>query len=279
MAEQKNFKRAEIKYMTDADQARRLIEKCGNRMIADEHGKSTVYSLYMDTPDYLLARRSLEKPIYKEKLRLRSYGMATDDSQVFIELKKKFDSVVYKRRVQMDMKSLETYLSCKKFERDMDSIDSIEKKSSFNARLIQELSDNNNFSDIDIQIMKELNFSIDRYKNMLPRVLLTYDRESYYAADDHELRITFDTNVKYRTDQLSLRAEATGTHITADDQVLMEVKAGGSIPLWFTRILTEEGLFPQSFSKYGTAYSRMVAEAYTGDYVRRHAYAAAVQHA
>ena len=81
MAEQKNFKRAEIKYMTDTDQAMRLIDKCRDRMIADEHGKSTVYSLYMDTPDYLLARRSLERPIYKEKLRLRSYGMATDDSQ------------------------------------------------------------------------------------------------------------------------------------------------------------------------------------------------------
>ena len=275
MAEQKNFKRAEIKYMTDTYQAMRLIDKCRDRMIADEHGKSTVYSLYMDTPDYLLARRSLERPIYKEKLRLRSYGMATDDSQVFIELKKKFDSIVYKRRVQMDLKSMEMYLNCKKIFRDSDR--SKEYKEDLNLKLIQELAAKNNFSDIDIQIMKELDFAIERYENIQPKVLLTYDRESYYAADDHELRITFDTNVKYRTDELTLRADDIGTRITADDQVLMEIKAGGAIPIWFTNILTEEGLFPQSFSKYGTAYSKIVTDAYKNGYARRYAYAGAAQ--
>jgi len=275
MTEQKNFKRVEIKYMTDIDQALRLIEKCNDRMIADEHGKSTVYSLYMDTPDYLLARRSLERPIYKEKLRLRSYGTSYDDSIVFIELKKKFDSIVYKRRVQMDLKSMEMYINCKKLFRDADR--SKEYKDNLNSKLIKEIAVKNNFSEIDKQIMRELDYAIDRYEGIQPRVLLIYDRESYYEADDHEFRMTFDTNVKYRTDELTLKAKDSGTRITADDQVLMEVKAGGAIPIWFTRILTEEGLFPQSFSKYGTAYGMIITDAYRSGYSRRYAYSGVAQ--
>ena len=101
MADQMIFKRCEIKYMLDITQAELLKNQMKQYMIADEHGVSTICSLYFDTPDYLLIQRSMEHPVYKEKLKLRSYGTADKDTTVFVELKKKYESVVYKRRIAM----------------------------------------------------------------------------------------------------------------------------------------------------------------------------------
>ena len=111
MADQMIFKRCEIKYMLDVTQAELLKKLMDQYMVADEHGVSTICSLYFDTPDHLLIRRSMEHPVYKEKLRLRSYGTADKDTTVFVELKKKYESVVYKRRIAMSEAEAERYLS------------------------------------------------------------------------------------------------------------------------------------------------------------------------
>lgn len=110
MADQMIFKRCEIKYMLDITQAELLKNQMKQYMTADEHGMSTICSLYFDTPDYLLIQRSMEHLVYKEKLRLRSYGTADKDTTVFVELKKKYESVVYKRRIAMTEDEAERYL-------------------------------------------------------------------------------------------------------------------------------------------------------------------------
>ena len=83
-------------------------------MKGDEYGRSTICNLYYDTPDYLLIRRSIEKPVYKEKLRIRSYSKASSDSTVFVELKKKYNHVVYKRREALTNKEAVNWLSGEK---------------------------------------------------------------------------------------------------------------------------------------------------------------------
>ena len=88
MSYQNTFKRYEIKYLITEQQMELLKELMYRYMLPDKFGKSIISNIYFDTPSKLLIRRSLEKPIYKEKLRVRSYGTATDDSTVFIELKK-----------------------------------------------------------------------------------------------------------------------------------------------------------------------------------------------
>ena len=95
------FERRELKYrITDAQRAA-LEAAFGTQMIPDEHGESTICNIYYDTADYRLIRASLEKPAYKEKLRLRSYGVTEPGGEVFLELKKKYKGIVYKRRITL----------------------------------------------------------------------------------------------------------------------------------------------------------------------------------
>lgn len=227
MSDQMIFKRYEIKYMLTREQKKRLCHLMKDEMIADEHGQSTIQSLYFDTPDYLLIRRSLDKPFYKEKLRLRSYGVATTESDVFIELKKKYDSVVYKRRIGMTEAEAVNYLLYR--EKNTDS-----------------------------QIAREIDYCLDYYRELAPKVLLSYEREAFYHKADHNLRITFDETILWRDYDVDLKAGIYGNPILDDDQVLMEVKTAGAMPLWLVKFLSENHIYKTSFSKYGTAYTTMM---------------------
>ncbi|MBQ8041274.1 MAG: polyphosphate polymerase domain-containing protein, partial [Lachnospiraceae bacterium] len=199
MGDQMIFKRYEMKYLISTDQLALIKEAFQDHMIADIHGKNTICSLYYDTPDYRLIRRSLEKPVYKEKLRVRSYGVADSDTFVFVELKKKYKSVVYKRRIGLSEKDAMHYLATKE-------------------------------TPIHNQITNEIDYAMDFYKELAPAMLLTYEREAYYAKDNHEFRVTFDTNVLWRDYDLSLTKGIYGTPILTPDKVLMEVKTADSVP-------------------------------------------------
>lgn len=223
MADQMIFKRFEIKYMIDEAVFEKLMEVMDGYMIADEHGRSTVCSLYYDTPKHLLIRRSLEHPVYKEKLRLRSYGVAKPSDTVFVELKKKFCSVVYKRRIAMTYDKALSYLA-------------------------------GNGQIADSQIANEINYALKIYENLAPAVLLSYEREAFYARNNHEFRVTFDRNILWKDYDLSLDKGIYGTPILEDQKVLMEVKTDGAIPGWMVDFLTANKLYKTSFSKYGTAY-------------------------
>ncbi|MDE6029143.1 MAG: polyphosphate polymerase domain-containing protein [Clostridiales bacterium] len=219
------FKRYEYKYLLTAEQYFAVLKEIEKRMATDKYGKSTIQSLYYDTDDYLLAQRSLDKPNYKEKLRMRSYCQANGDDEVFLELKKKYDGVVFKRRIQLTAAQAERGL----FD------------------YVRTLPD---------QIAKEIAYAIDMYKTLAPRILLLYDRTAYFGkAEDDGLRVTFDTNIRYRTDRLNLCGGTDGKPVRNDGKILMEIKAGASIPLWLCRLVSSLGIRKASFSKYGTAYA------------------------
>lgn len=223
MSEQMIFKRHEIKYLLTKEQREIVKAAMEEHMIPDIHGRNTTCSLYFDTPDYLLIRRSLEHPLYKEKLRLRSYGVAEDDTTVFVELKKKYDSVVYKRRIGMTEAEAEHYLL------DHEPI-------------------------VDTQISREINYCLQNYPNLAPACMLSYQREAFYAKDDHDFRMTFDDTILWRDHHLSLRDGIFGEPIIREDQALLEVKTANAIPIWLVKLLSENHIYKTSFSKYGTAY-------------------------
>ncbi|MBR1830382.1 MAG: polyphosphate polymerase domain-containing protein [Atopobiaceae bacterium] len=224
---QLTFKRYEIKYQLTEEQCDRLMQAMSPYMVPDQYGPSTVCNVYYDTPSSLLIRRSLEKPLYKEKVRVRSYGTPRPGQDVFLELKKKSEGVVYKRRATMSAERAELFLAGR--------------------------------GDPQNQIERELDFSIKRYGGLIPATYIAYDRVAFYAADDHEFRMTFDRRVRYRTEALDLAQGDAGTQILPDGKVLLEVKCAGAMPLWLVRFLSEERIFKTSFSKYGTAYQTCLA--------------------
>ncbi len=231
MDAQKIFKRYEYKYMLTSEQQSELKELMQQYMIADAFGRSTICNLYFDTPQYLLIRRSLEKPVYKEKIRLRTYGQATPETNAFIELKKKYKKVVYKRRISASYEDAMQYL-CQR------------------ADVIPHS-----------QICSELDYALSLYQEIQPAMYLSYEREAFYGKDDHELRITFDQHILWRTKDLELTSPVYGRELLQPGQVLTEIKIGHAMPLWLNHFLTEHHIYRTSFSKYGTAYKTLLMEA------------------
>lgn len=216
-----SFERFEKKYFLTPEQMNSLVSGMAPFVRPDEYGQYTICNIYYDTDDFRLIRESIEKPAYKEKLRVRSYGVPESGGKVFIELKKKYDGVVYKRRITAAPEAVSPIL------------DGTVVASS--------------------QIGREIEWFQHYYKTS-PKVFIAYDRTAFAGIDDSELRITFDTNMRWRDSDLDLRFGDAGLPIIGGDRVLMEVKLPGTCPLWLAHLLSSVRAAPASFSKYGTCY-------------------------
>lgn len=228
MAYQATFKRYEIKYLLTLQQKEAVLQAMKPYMKLDEYGRTVIRNIYFDTGNFRLIRHSLESPPYKEKLRIRSYQTAADDDPVFVELKKKYKSVVYKRRLTLPKAQV------------MDAF-------------LYDLP-----LPVHSQIAEEIEYFRSYYADLHPVVFLSYEREAFYSLDGGEFRVTFDENLLYRESDLSLGSEVYGTPLLEKGQMLMEIKTAGGLPLWMSHTLNRLKIFKTSFSKYGLAYQQMM---------------------
>ena len=225
------FKRYEKKYLLSRGQYETLFRELRDHIVPDAYHRSTVCSIYYDTDDYELIRRSIEAPVYKEKLRLRSYGVPDDDGTVFIELKKKYKGMVYKRRVPMGAKAAMAYLAGEAGPTECS------------------------------QMTREIDWFLHE-NDVKPKVFIACDRYAWVDKENPELRITFDENLRWRTDRLDLTLGSDGETLTEPGAVLMEIKIPGTAPLWLAHLLSDQSVFPTSFSKYGTCYKNHILSEY-----------------
>ena len=228
MAFQTVFKRYELKYILTPPQKEMILEAMSPYMQLDGYGRTTIRNIYFDTDNYRLIRHSIEKPAYKEKLRIRSYSQATADSTVFVELKKKYEQVVFKRRLPLCEREAMAWV-CRE-----------------------------QACPLDTQISREIDYFIGFYGKLKPTVFLSYEREAYYDKGGGDFRVTFDDHILCRQTDVSLCSSVYGEPILPEDKVLMELKCSGGIPLWMTEVLSRERIYKTSFSKYGTAYSTLI---------------------
>lgn len=217
------FKRREKKYLLNAREYEALMSKIKNDLVPDKHGRSTLCSLYLDTPDFLLIRNSIDAVSYKEKLRMRSYGAPSEDKKLFFEIKKKYNGVVYKRRVSMTK---------------ADALEYIES----------------GVPPIDSQIMREIDYLMNFYRKPKPNVCILCEREAYFLRESSDVRLTFDQNLRYRRGFPNESNIRDGTPIINDGEYILEIKTSGAMPLWLARALSECKIYPKSFSKYAHAY-------------------------
>jgi hypothetical protein len=221
---QDTFQRYETKYLVEDFQYRALMARLEGMAQVDEYGKTSILNIYYDTPDFSLIRASLDKPVYKEKLRLRTYGTPDDETRAFIEIKKKYKGIVYKRRIGMGYKDALSYLNEGK---------EIEKKS---------------------QISNEIDYFKSYYNGLAPAMAISYDRIAMAGTEDKNLRITFDENIRWRVDELDLKKGNVGEPILEPGQRLMELKIAGAMSVEMAHILDELSIRQVSFSKYGRGY-------------------------
>lgn len=231
------FSRYEVKYMLNTTKKDIIIDALREYMNEDKYnigGKVyTICNIYYDTADNYLIQQSVSKPKYKEKLRLRGYGVPKPGDLVFLEIKKKFKGVVNKRRTRLEIEEAKRYIETGVMP---------EPKPYINQ-----------------QVMKEIDYFTHIY-NLKPQLYLAYDRLAFFDKNDSEFRVSFDTNIRTRRYDLTLDAGDYGEQMLDDDVWLMEVKINKNLPLWFTHLLNENEIFHRSFSKYGTEYARMVGK-------------------
>lgn len=223
------FERKEIKYIITRQQYRDLLRALEGRMQPDEFGVTKICNIYFDTPDFRLIRESIEKPLYKEKLRLRTYGVPDENSRAFVEVKKKFNKMVFKRRETM------RYIDAMRFLVNREKIKN------------------------PTQIEKEIEWMLDFYKGLAPAMVLCYDRQAYYGTDDPSIRMTFDTNITYRTEDFNLMCGSYGETLMDDSKYILELKINYAMPLWLSAILDRLKIYPGSYTKYGNAYKKLLS--------------------
>lgn len=236
------FNRYEKKYMLNMDTYEKLLKRLEAYMIPDaynQNGESySISNIYYDTCDNLLIRNSIEGPVYKEKLRMRSYGTPDLKDHVFIEIKKKYQGVVNKRRTSIRLEDAYDYLDNGK------QPDQSEEGCKING-----------------QVLREIDY-FKAFYGLVPKVYLSYDRKAFFEKDDGDFRITFDTNIQTRRYDLRLESGSYGEQLLPANTFLMEIKISGAVPVWFTEIISELNIYPTSFSKYGTEYKKYVYNTY-----------------
>ena len=231
------FNRYEYKYLINREQFDKISSVITEYMVSDEYNKNghiyTISNIYYDTFDDYLIRTSLSKPMYKEKLRLRAYGIPNDDSEVFMEIKKKFNGIVNKRRTSINLNDAYRYLNFKQIPEDTKYTNQ--------------------------QVFKEINNFTSRYA-LVPKVYIAYDRIAYFDKDNSDLRISFDFNIRTRRDNLFLESGDYGNLLLSDDMCVMEIKTSYAIPLWLVNLLCEFEIKRTGFSKYGKEYIKMLSK-------------------
>lgn len=218
------FKRVEEKYLLTEEEYKKLFLKISKYLEKDKYFKSTICNIYFDTIHSDLIINSLEKPIFKEKIRLRSYIVPNLNDEVFLEIKEKYKGIVGKRRIKLKLKDFYNY-------------------------------QNKHIYNHNDQIMKEINYYFEYY-NLIPTIYIAYDRISYRGKEDKNLRITIDSNLRSRNSDLKLELGDAGKCYFKDKKYIMEIKTLSSMPLWLVRSLSELNIYPTSFSKYGSIYQK-----------------------
>ncbi len=233
------FSRYEKKYLLTEETYHWLLERIGENMEPDKYNKDgklyNIANIYYDTPSDALIRASIEKPVYKEKLRLRSYGVPGMEDKVFLEIKKKYKGLVNKRRTTL--KLFEAY------------------------DLINNGLDPEDAPYINKQVLSEIKYFLQMY-HLEPKVYLTYDRQAFFSKTDRDFRITFDTNIKTRRYDVRLEKGNQGELLIDNAFWLMEVKSSEAVPMWFTELLSEKEIQSTTFSKYGTEYKKALTTKY-----------------
>lgn len=230
------FNRYEYKYMLDRETFEKVIKVMDEHMTIDSHNKDhmpyTISNIYFDTPDDYLIRTSLSKPPYKEKLRLRAYGVPQENSKVYLEIKKKFNGIVNKRRTTLRLSEAYDFVKTSK------------------SPAVKEYMNG--------QVIREIEYFLKIY-NLSPKLYLAYDRIAYFEKENRDLRISFDMNIRSRRYDLKLEAGDYGKELLPDGTYLMEIKTSRAMPLWLTHMIAELGIKRKSFSKYGTEFKKSVA--------------------
>ncbi len=228
------FNRYEKKFLINEEQYQAVLAVISQYMEEDAHckngGKYTIANIYYDTEQDSLIRHSIEKPVYKEKVRMRTYGTPQPESTTFVEIKKKYRGIVNKRRIKLTYAEAMAYMT--------------ENKPPENPK-------------VNRQVLREIDYLKEFYQ-LVPKLYLSYDRRAFFAKEDDSIRLTFDDNIQTRRYDLELGMGPYGEQLLPPGMYVMEIKVLNALPQWFVDVLSENHIYQTSFSKYGTEFKKLL---------------------
>jgi SPX domain protein involved in polyphosphate accumulation len=236
------FNRYERKYILTKSQKDEILPFLEQHLDYDPYSQGgkeyTIYNIYFENEDFSIIRNSISKPKFKDKLRLRTYSYPMEhDSMVFLEIKKKYEGRVNKRRIIMTYDQAKDYL---------------------NKGIIPQFD-----TFIDNQVMKEIDYFMKIHKAR-PGTYIRYDRMALVAGQE-ELRVTFDHHIIFRSHHINLEHREGTSILPTEEYYLMEIKSEDNFPFWLARKLSEMKLYSTSFSKYGKAFEQYLVGGQSDD--------------
>ena len=239
------FNRYELKYIMRYAHAKRVMEHMGDYLVpdayGDKYGNYILSSLYYDTDDFLFYWQKLEGLKHRRKLRIRLYEtkeVPTPETIVYVEIKERVDKIIRKRRIKVPLK--DAWKLCDDRE-----------------EVVHEKRDRAAHDEI-----LHMTHAYDLY----PQVITSYHRKAFNGTEyDPGLRVTFDTNLRYRRADLDLTSKKLGRFMIDPDLVIMEIKANNSIPIWITQMVAHHDIQLKRISKYCTCLER--AEEYGNTHI------------
>lgn len=268
---QDTFARVEKKYVISREQYEWIRQFLAEYTVEDEYGQSTIRNVYYDTPGEEMIRHSIQKPEFKEKVRVRGYGKIGRNDDVFVELKRKYRGIVYKRRVSMPLSEAEKFLARRGSRNSVEGKDvCCQREKGSRSETVRKVflpqKERPNQEEGDFvhrQILRELEYTRDQY-DLRPNMYIAYDRVALYGKEDRSLRLTFDQRIRNRRRGLTLDGEEPENLYFEHGEVVMEIKCGSAYPLWLCRMLGRQEIYPTSFSKYGAFYTKERNQQYDG---------------
>ena len=224
------FERREMKFLLTGSQRAALEKKLAPLVEKESYNRYTICNIFFDTDSFHLITTSIERPPFKQKLRMRTYFDGGKRSDTYLELKKKLNHIVYKRRIPAEDDRFLTDLT---------------------GALAAMENDNT---------AREIRYFCSQYPDLAPRIFLSYNRTAYHCISDEALRITFDDNIRWRTTDLNFHSGTYGSPVLEQGQSLMEIKVDNALPVWLSDILTECRVYKTTFSKVGRAYTRLLEQ-------------------
>lgn len=226
---QTQFKRIETKFIITQELFDQLQEQFAPYMEADAYAYSSITNIYFDNPDFQMIQDATNKLNGREKIRMRTYASQPDaQSEAFLEIKKKENEVGYKYRVTSTAEKVLNFVQT--------------------GQMDEPLADQN--------VSREMNILLERYGQIQPKMHIAYSRYSMKGINDDQIRITFDSNLRFRHQDVHLGTSALDQSLVEAGEMIMEIKVPGDYPDWLAEILDGHGLVNQSFSKYGVAYKK-----------------------
>ena len=230
------FRRYEKKFLLTKSQRDELLPLLRQRMQYDEYCPDgqpyIVRNIYYDTVNDDMIRLSIEGPPFKEKIRVRKYGrFDVANDEVFIEIKRKYKGIGIKRRVRVTDEEAARVLARQP----------IDQKADYYSN----------------QILREVAYLVKIY-HVVPAVFMSYSRLAFIDRDDPQFRLTIDDDILTRRVGFDFSDGPSGTPLLTEGYVLMEVKVGKAMPLWFAQALSQKGVYLTSYSKYGKEFESRI---------------------